>query len=90
MKACHAKRGVAHKSLYGQRKIEFPSGLRLGPKKSRTVMRITDAMPLPEISLVQLWDEGRCVMTWTSDSAAVLLYSILATFLVLSWIYIPA
>ena len=29
-------------------------------------------------------------MTWTSDSAAVLLYSILATFLVLSWIYIPA
>ncbi len=29
-------------------------------------------------------------MTWTSDSAAVLLYSILAAFLVLSWIYIPA
>jgi hypothetical protein len=29
-------------------------------------------------------------MTWNSDSAGVLLYSILATFLVLSWIYIPA
>jgi hypothetical protein len=27
--------GVAHKSLYGQRKIQFPSGLRLGPKKTQ-------------------------------------------------------
>ena len=36
------------------------------------------------------WDEGRCVMTWNSDGAGVLLYSILATLLVLSWIYIPA
>ena len=29
-------------------------------------------------------------MTWTSDRAGVLLYSILGTVLVLSWIYIPA
>jgi len=29
-------------------------------------------------------------MTWNSDSTGVLVYSILATFLVLSWIYIPA
>lgn len=28
--------------------------------------------------------------TWTSDGAGVLLYSILGTVLVLSWIYIPA
>jgi hypothetical protein len=52
-------------------------------------MRITDAVPPPGISLLH-WDEGRCVMTWNSDSAGVLLYSILATLLVLSWIYIPA
>jgi hypothetical protein len=29
-------------------------------------------------------------MTWTSDSTAVLLYTILGTLLVMSWIYIPA
>jgi hypothetical protein len=29
-------------------------------------------------------------MTWTSDRAGVLLYSILGTVLVLSWMYIPA
>lgn len=29
-------------------------------------------------------------MTWTSDRAGVLLYSMLATLVVLSWIYIPA
>ena len=29
-------------------------------------------------------------MTWNSDSAGVLVYSILAAVLVLSWIYIPA
>ena len=29
-------------------------------------------------------------MTWASDCAGVLLYSILCTVLVLSWIYIPA
>ena len=29
-------------------------------------------------------------MTWTSESAGILLYSILAAFLVLSWMYIPA
>src|SRR5258708_25761478 len=90
MKACHAKRGVAHKSLYGQRKIEFPSGLRLGPRKAQNSDADHRRRTAPEISLVQLWDEGRCVMTWTSDSTGVLLYSVLATFLVLSWIYIPA
>jgi hypothetical protein len=29
-------------------------------------------------------------MTWTSDATAVLLYTILGTLLVMSWIYIPA
>jgi hypothetical protein len=29
-------------------------------------------------------------MTWTSDRTGVLLYSILGTVLVLSWMYIPA
>ena len=29
-------------------------------------------------------------MTWTSDSTGVLLYTILGTLLVMSWIYIPA
>jgi hypothetical protein len=29
-------------------------------------------------------------MTWSSDRASVLLYSILATLFVISWIYVPA
>jgi hypothetical protein len=29
-------------------------------------------------------------MTWTSDATGVLLYTILATLLVTSWMYIPA
>jgi len=29
-------------------------------------------------------------MTWTSDGAGILLYTILGTLLVISWIYIPA
>ena len=29
-------------------------------------------------------------MTWTSDRAGALLYSILGTVIVLSWMYIPA
>ena len=30
------------------------------------------------------------VMTWSSDSTSVLLYAILATLLVMAWIYVPA
>jgi hypothetical protein len=30
------------------------------------------------------------VMTWSSDRASVLLYAILATLFVMSWIYVPA
>ena len=30
------------------------------------------------------------VMTWTSDRTSVLLYAILATLLVMAWIYVPA
>jgi len=30
------------------------------------------------------------VMTWSSDSTSVLLYAILATLFVMSWIYVPA
>ena len=29
-------------------------------------------------------------MTWSSDSMSVLLYAILATLFVLSWVYVPA
>jgi len=32
----------------------------------------------------------REVMTWSSDSMSVLLYAILATLFVMSWIYVPA
>jgi hypothetical protein len=32
----------------------------------------------------------RHAMTWTSDGKGVLLYTILGTLLVMSWIYIPA
>jgi hypothetical protein len=30
------------------------------------------------------------VMTWSSDRTSVLLYAILATLLVMAWIYVPA
>jgi len=30
------------------------------------------------------------VMTWSSDRTSVLLYAILATLLVVAWIYVPA
>ena len=32
----------------------------------------------------------REVMTWSSDRTSVLLYAILATLFVISWIYVPA
>jgi len=32
----------------------------------------------------------RAAMTWSSDRTGVLLYAILATFFVMSWIYVPA
>jgi hypothetical protein len=32
----------------------------------------------------------REVMTWSSDRTSVLLYAILATLFVMSWIYVPA
>jgi hypothetical protein len=38
---------------------------------------------------MSLWKEGH-VMTWTSDSAWVLIYSVLVTLLMLAWAYVPA
>jgi len=38
---------------------------------------------------VSLWKKEE-VMTWSSDSTSVLLYAILATLFVVSWIYVPA
>jgi hypothetical protein len=35
-------------------------------------------------------ERRREVMTWSSDSTSVLLYAILATLFVMSWIYVPA
>jgi len=32
----------------------------------------------------------RAAMTWSSERTSVLLYAILATLLVMSWIYVPA
>ena len=39
---------------------------------------------------MHLFGTRRQVMTWSSDSMSVLLYAILATLFVMSWIYIPA
>jgi hypothetical protein len=39
---------------------------------------------------MHLFGTRRQVMTWSSDSMSVLLYAILATLLVASWIYVPA
>ena len=39
---------------------------------------------------MHLFGTRRQVMTWSSDSMSVLLYAILATLFVVSWIYVPA
>ena len=39
---------------------------------------------------MHLFGTRRQVMTWSSDSMSVLLYAILATLFVMSWIYVPA
>jgi len=39
---------------------------------------------------MHLFGTRRQVMTWSSDSMSVLLYAIVATLFVMSWIYVPA
>ena len=52
---------------------------------------MTAALPayIPDYEIHPL-GRRRHAMTWTSDSTGVLLYTILGTLLVISWIYIPA
>jgi hypothetical protein len=57
------------------------------------VTRITYDAPLSSYvpdNEMHLFGTRRQVMTWSSDSMSVLLYAILATLLVASWIYVPA
>jgi hypothetical protein len=57
------------------------------------VTRITYDAPLSSYvpdNEMHLFGTRRQVMTWSSDSMSVLLYAILATLLVVSWIYVPA
>jgi hypothetical protein len=52
---------------------------------------MTAALPsyIPDKEILPLGRRRRA-MTWTSDGAGVLFYTILGTLLVMSWIYIPA
>jgi hypothetical protein len=68
-----------------------PFALRIGAKMRKKVTEITDDAALPHISRAAGDSLGReYVMTWTSDITGVLLYTVLGTLLVISWIYAPA
>jgi hypothetical protein len=68
-----------------------PFALRIGAKMRKKVTEITDDAALPHISRTARDSLGReYVMTWTSDITGVLLYTVLGTLLVISWIYAPA
>ena len=65
----------------------------IGPQKPKNVMQITyDAALSSYVPDNQMHSFGRRrdAMTWSSDRTGVLLYAILATFFVMSWIYVPA
>ena len=67
-----------------------PSGS--GPK-AQSVMQITyDAALSSYVPDNEMHSFGRrrAAMTWSSDRTGVLLYAILATFFVMSWIYVPS
>jgi len=61
--------------------------------KAQNVMQITyDAALSPYVPRNEMHSFGRRreAMTWSSDRTGVLLYAILGTLLVMSWIYVPA
>jgi hypothetical protein len=60
--------------------------------KAQSVTRITYGAVFPSYIPDQEMHPSpkESVMTWSSDRTSVLLYAILGTLLVMSWIYIPA
>ena len=61
--------------------------------KAQNVMQITyDAALCSYVPDNEMHSFGRrrAAMTWSSDRTSVLLYAILATLLVMAWIYVPA
>src|SRR5262245_12245195 len=70
-----------------------PFALRMGAPKAQNVMQITyDAALCSYVPDHEMhsFERRRAAMTWSSDRTSVLLYAILATLLVMSWIYVPA
>jgi hypothetical protein len=64
-----------------------------GAPKTQNVMQITyDAALCSYVPDHEMYSFGRrrAAMTWSSERTSVLLYAILATLLVMSWIYVPA
>ena len=63
------------------------------PQKRKCVTQITDGRGAASYigdNRTHTLEEGEHVMTWTSDRAGVVLYTVLGTLIVLSSIYIPA
>jgi len=60
--------------------------------KAQSVTRITYGAVFPSYIPDQEMHPSpkESVMTWSSDRTSVLLYAILATLLVMAWIYVPA
>jgi hypothetical protein len=70
-----------------------PFALRIAPQKPKKVIQITyDAALSSYVPDHEMHSFGRrrAAMTWSSDRTGVLLYAILGTLLVMSWIYVPA
>jgi hypothetical protein len=61
-----------------------------GPKSANYVTLITDGRGAGLYIGDMLGRRGEHVMTWTSDRAGVVLYTVLGMIIVLSSIYIPA
>jgi hypothetical protein len=63
------------------------------PQKRKCVTQITDGRGAASYigdNRTHTLEEGKHVMTWTSDRAGVVLYTVLGMLVVLSSIYIPA
>jgi hypothetical protein len=63
------------------------------PKSANYVMQITDGRGAASYigdNRHTRWKKGKHVMTWTSDRAGVVFYTVLGMLIVLSSIYIPA
>jgi hypothetical protein len=60
------------------------------PRNANYVTLITDGRGEAGLCWPQLGRRGEHIMTWTSDRAGVVLYTVLGMLIVLSSIYIPA